>query len=330
MNAWPLGAAPIVFSLDAGADFLEQVAFHLGIATGAHEERHFEDGESKIRPLENVRGRDVYLVQSLHGEATESVNDKLVRLLIFIGALRDAGAGRISAVIPYLCYARKDRKTKSRDPLATRYIAQLLEAVGTDRVCVLDVHNLAAYQNAFRCQTDHLTAQKLLIEHFLPDLANAEICVASPDVGGVKRAELFREALSHRLQRPVGFAFMEKQRSSGVVSGELVVGEGAGRLVLMLDDMIVSCGTLVRETAIFRKAGATRVFAAASHGMFTASSAPAFSDAAIERVVVTNSVPLRLPAGFPVQKLTVVDIAPLLAAAIRALHGGGSIVELLE
>lgn len=319
-----------LFSLDAGADFLAQIARHLGVAPGRHEERHFEDGESKIRPLDNVRGRDIYLIQSLYSEAGESVNDKLVRLLIFIGGLRDAGAGRITALIPYLCYARKDRKTKARDPLATRYIAQLLEAVGTDRVCVLDVHNLAAYQNAFRCQTDHLTAQKLLIQHFLPELEKADICIASPDIGGVKRAELFRDALSRSLQRPIGFAFMEKQRSSGVVSGELVVGEVAGRIVLMVDDMIVSGGTLSRAATAFSKAGAQHVFAAASHAMFTESAAQALANSAIAKIAVTNSVPLHLPAGFPREKIAVVDIAPLLADAIRALHAGGSIVELLE
>ncbi|MBI4564151.1 MAG: ribose-phosphate pyrophosphokinase-like domain-containing protein, partial [Planctomycetes bacterium] len=134
----------ILFSLEP--EFGRGVAAALGVPLAAHEERDFEDGEHKMRPLENVRGRDVYVICTLYGDARHSVNDKLVRLLFFLGALRDASAGRLTAVVPYLCYARKDRKTKARDPVATRYVAGLFESVGTDRVLTLDVHNPAAYE----------------------------------------------------------------------------------------------------------------------------------------------------------------------------------------
>lgn len=146
----------MLFALDASRDFGEAVSRELGTALAAHEEREFEDGEHKSRPLVNVRGRDVYVMQSLYGDAKQSVNDKLCRLLFFLGALRDASAARVTAVVPYLGYARKDRKSKARDPVTTRYVATLFEAVGTDCVVTLDVHNLAAYQNAFRCRTEHL------------------------------------------------------------------------------------------------------------------------------------------------------------------------------
>ena len=119
-----------------------------------------ELGEHKSRSLETVRGRDVYVIHSLYGEPSQSVNDKLVRLLFFIGSLKDASAARVTAAIPYLCYARKDRRTKPRDPLALRYLASALEAVGTDHVVTIDVHNVAAYENAFRISTDHLEARK--------------------------------------------------------------------------------------------------------------------------------------------------------------------------
>ena len=144
------------FELNASRELGERVARALGSPLTPHEEREFEDGEHKARPLESVRGRDVYVLVSLYGDARQSVNDKLVRLLFFLGALRDASAGRITAVIPYLCYARKDRRSKSRDPVATRYVAGLLETVGADRVVTLDVHNLAAYENAFRIRAEHL------------------------------------------------------------------------------------------------------------------------------------------------------------------------------
>ncbi|HID67352.1 MAG TPA: ribose-phosphate pyrophosphokinase, partial [Roseibacterium sp.] len=150
-----------IFALNSSRDFGERVAKAMGQPLAEHEEREFEDGEHKLRPLENVRSKDVFVIAALYGDAEQTVNDKLVRLLFFIGALKDASAQRVTAVIPYLCYARKDSKTKSRDPVITRYVASLLEAVGVDRVVTMDVHNLAAYQNAFRCHSDHLQAKTL-------------------------------------------------------------------------------------------------------------------------------------------------------------------------
>ena len=169
-----------LFSLNTSRDFGEKVAKHLGIALSAHEERDFEDGEHKVRPLMNVRGQDVFVIQSLYGEPGASVNDKLCRLLFFIGALKDASAERVTAVVPYLCYARKDRQTKSRDPVTTRYIAHLFEAMRCDRVVTLDVHNLAAFQNAFRCPTEHLEGKNIFVQHFAPLVHNDETVVVDP------------------------------------------------------------------------------------------------------------------------------------------------------
>ena len=139
----------------------------LGISLSNHEEREFEDGEHKIRSLVNVRNQNVFVIQSLYGESNLSVNDKLCRLLFFIGSLRDAAAKSITVITPYLCYARKDRKTKSRDPITTKYLAQLFEAVGTDLLVTIDVHNLQAFQNSFRCKTEHLEAKNLFVDFFL-------------------------------------------------------------------------------------------------------------------------------------------------------------------
>ena len=218
-----------LFALNASRDFGLRVAGELGAPLARHEEREFEDGEHKARPLESVRERDVYVVHSLYADERNSVNDKLVRLLFFVGALRDASARRVTAVIPYLCYARKDRRSKPRDPVSTRYVASLLEAVGADRVVTLDVHNLAAYENAFRIQAEHLEARNLFADSFGPMVGAGEVAVVSPDIGGVKRAEAFREALERRLGRPLGRAFMEKSRSEGVVSGDTLVGDEIGR-----------------------------------------------------------------------------------------------------
>ncbi len=318
-----------LFALNASREFGQRVAEALGVPLSAHEEREFEDGEHKARALKSVRGRDLYVLQSLYGDSSQSANDKLVRLLFFIGALRDATAGRITAVLPYLCYARKDRRTKSRDPVSTRYVAAVLEAVGADHVVTLDVHNLAAYENSFRIPADHLEAKKLFVDYFSSIVAGDEVAVVSPDVGGVKRAEAFREALEGRLGRPVSRAFMEKQRSSGVVSGDRLVGEVAGRTVIIIDDLISSGTTLARAAAAC--GGARRIYAAASHGLFAQKAGEVLGASPISEIVVTDTVPpFRLEAAAARDKLRMLGTAPLFAEAIRRMHSGGSIVELLN
>lgn len=319
----------MLFALDASRPFGETVAGALGIALAAHEERTFEDGEHKARPLVSVRGRDVFVVHSLHGDAQQSANDKLVRLLFFVGALKDASARAVTAVVPYLAYARKDRRTKARDPVSTRYAAQLFEAVGTDRLVTLDVHNLAAYQNAFRCPAEHLAAASLFVAHFTRAIADDDVAVVSPDAGGVKRAEAFRQRLAAALGRSVGTGFVEKHRSSGVVSGDAFVGDVAGKTAIIIDDLISGGTTLARAAAACGRAGARRVFAAASHGVFAPAAGATLGESAIEQVVVTDSIPAtRVTDARLAHKLVRLSVAPLFAEAIRRLHEGGSLVEL--
>ncbi len=319
-----------LFALDASRDFGAKVAQALGLPLAPHEERAFEDGEHKSRSLVNVRGRDVFVVQSLYGDARESANDKLCRLLFFVGALKDAAAARVTALVPYLCYARKDQKTKPRDPVTTRYVAALFEAVGADRIVTIDVHNLAAYQNAFRCATDHLEAKGLFVEYLRPRLRDAAAVVVSPDIGGVKRAERFRIALVGALGRDVPLAIMEKERSAGVVTGQALVGDVAGRVAVVIDDLISTGTTLARVAAACRSRGATRVVAAATHGIFSEDANARLAEPALAEVVVTDTVqPFRLTEPAARQKLVVLETAPLFAAAARRIHEGGSIVELL-
>jgi ribose-phosphate pyrophosphokinase len=320
----------MLFALDASRDFGEAVSCELGTALAAHEEREFEDGEHKSRPLVNVRGRDVYVLQSLYGDATQSVNDKLCRLLFFLGALRDASAARLTAVVPYLGYARKDRRSKARDPVTTRYVATLFEAVGTDCVVTLDVHNLAAYQNAFRCRTEHLEANPLFVEHLLPLLRDVEVVVVSPDAGGIKRADAFRQRLGAALNRPVAAAFAEKYRSSGVISGEALVGDVEGKVAVIVDDLISAGNTIARAAVACRRRGATRVFGVASHGVFAEAANTVLGESDLESVVVTDTIPpLRVTDPRLKSRLRQVSAAPLFAEAIRRLHAGGSIVELV-
>jgi len=319
-----------LFALEASRALGEGVARSLGIGLDEHEEREFDDGEHKARPLVNVRGRDVFVIHSLYGERHVSVNDKLCRLLFMLGAIRDAGAARTTAVVPYLCYARKDKRTKAYDPVTTRYVAALFEAVGVDRVVTLEVHNPAAFENAFRCGTDHLRGGPLLRRHFQPDPTGTEVTVVSPDVGGIKRAEGFREALEKQLKRPVGKAFMEKKRSAGVVSGDRLVGDVQGSKVLILDDLIGTGTTIRRAVHACVDAGAVEIVAVATHGLFLEGAAEVVADPALERIVVTNTVPpFRLPPELVKRKVEVLDVSGLLAEAVRRIHDSESLVDLM-
>lgn len=319
-----------VFALGSSEPFGEAVAGAMRLSLAPHEERDFEDGEHKMRPLESVRGDDVYVIASLHGEPKQSPNDKLVKLVFFLGALRDAGAGRVTAVVPYLCYARKDRKTQTRDPVTTRYLAGLFEAVGVDRVVGLDVHNLQAFQNSFRCRTEHLEARKLFLEHLLPLVGSDELVVISPDAGAMKRADELRNALARRLGREVPVAFLEKERARGVVRGGTLVGDVKGRVAVVIDDLVATGTTLVRAATACRELGATRVHAVATHGIFVGAAATALADPALESLAVTNSVPpFRLDGWAHRKKLAVLDATGLVAEAIARLHSNGSLVELL-
>jgi ribose-phosphate pyrophosphokinase len=321
----------VLFALNATRELGLRVAGGLGIELSAHEERDFEDGEHKARPLVSVRRRSCYVVQSLHGGPEESANDKLCRLLFFLGALRDASAASVTAVVPYLCYARKDRKTKPRDPVTTRYVAALFEAVGVDRVVTLDVHNLAAFQNSFRCRTDHLLALPLFVEHFTPIARDQPVVVVSPDIGGAKRARGFGEALERAVEREVATAFVEKHRSGGVVTGGAFAGEVKDRVAIIIDDLISSGGTILRAARACRDLGARKVYTAATHGLFVDNAGEVIADDALEQVVVTDSVPpFRLDPAVMRDKLVVLDSAPLFAEAIRRIDEGGSITELVE
>jgi ribose-phosphate pyrophosphokinase len=318
-----------LFALRATDSLGKEIAEALDQPLASHEEREFEDGEHKARPLDNVRGADVYVVQSLHGGPTETANDKLCRLLFFIGAVKDAGAARVTALVPYLCYARKDRRTKPGDPVTNRYVAAFFEAVGTDAVVTLEVHNPAAFENAFRRPTIALTATPLFVDYGRA-LSAENLCVISPDPGGVKRAELFREALEIAIDKPVGKGFADKHRSAGVVTGDLFVGDVAGATALIVDDLISTGGTLLRAARAARKAGATRVIALVTHGLFMPGAAEILADPAIDRLVVTDTIPpFRLDVTAPRDKIDTVRAAPLFAAAIHRLHDRQTLTDLL-
>lgn len=307
-----------LFAPKTTKSFGETVARALGQTLGSLVEQEFEDGEHKLQVAEDVRGHDVYAIQSLYAEPGQSVNDKLVRLLFLIGALQAGGARRVTAVIPYLAYARQDSQTKPGEPVGTLQVAKMLEAAGVDAVVTLDVHNLAAYQNAFRCKTWHLDTRELFVDHILGTFAGENLVVASPDVGGIKRAQLFLDTLAARTEHPVGFAFMEKRRNGGVLSGSAVVGEVAGATAIIFDDMIASGGTMARAADAFQAHGASRVLCMAAHGLFVGGAPELLGRGGIDRFVVTDTVaPFRSPADLIAARIEVVSAAQLFADAIR-------------
>jgi ribose-phosphate pyrophosphokinase len=311
--------SPLLFTLEVSRQFAEQLAQRLGLPLAPHEERSFEDGEHKLMPLVDPGGRDVVLIGSLFADGQCGVDEKLCRFLFFAACLRDAGAASITALVPYLPYARKDRRTKPFEPVSSRYVAELLEASGVDRVIGLDVHNQAAFENAFRVPVVHLEATALFVEHFGRLVGAAEVAVVSPDAGGAKRAEHVRQALAGALGRPVGVVFLEKRRSDDAVSGEAVVGDINDRVAIVVDDLVSTGTTLERAAQACAARGASRVFAAATHGLFVPGAERVIANPVFAGVVITNSVPpWRLDEALR-RRLTVLDATALFAGALRRI-----------
>ena len=310
----------LLFAPAHSAAFARLIAHELGVELSPSEEREFEGGEHKMRPLVGVQREDVFVVQSLCGDARASANDKLCRLLFFIAALKDAGARRVTACVPYLAYSRKDRRTQPGDPVTTKYVAAMFAAAGVDSLIVIDVHNEAAFDNAFTCPTIRLEAAEVFVERLRPSMAQRSIVIASPDIGGVKRAQEIRERLAASGDREIGFAFVEKRRAAGVVSGELLVGQVAGSDVLFYDDMISSGTTLLRAVQAARRAGAANVHVAAAHAAFQPAAARLFDEDGPNSVLVSDSIALAAPFdSIAPARLTVCSVAPLFARAIAEL-----------
>ncbi|WED44018.1 ribose-phosphate diphosphokinase [Legionella cardiaca] len=322
-----------LFALDGSLEWGKKIATHLNLfELSSHEEKEFEDGEHNVRPLDNVRGREVFIVQSLFSDNSQSINDKLCRLLFFIGALKDASAKQITVVAPYFAYARKDRRTQPRDSLTLRYVAQLLETIGTDRVLTLDIHNLAAFQNAFRIPTEHLEGRVLFAPYLASIIKDEEITILSPDAGGIKRAEHLRDTLSRLLHREIGKAVLDKERNLEIVSSsQEIIGEIQHKVVVIIDDIISTGNTIKLAIDALHKKGVKRIFVCSSHGIFVGQANEIIANPQIEKLIITNSIPpFRLQKKLLKEKVIVLDASFLFAQAIKQIHENGSIVDLLK
>jgi len=332
-----------LFALNASVPYANTIAEQLGIKVVDHHEPFFEDGEAYCRASDgaegNVRGHDVYVVSSLFADDTESVNDKLVKLLILCGSLRQASAYSITAVIPHLAYARQDQKDKSRAPVTTKLLACVLESVGVKRFLFVDVHNVAAEQNAFDISSniDILECKNLHAAWCAENLQGntKRVAVLSPDTGGLKRADLFRKALAKALgmkpaQIDVVIYDKIRDKDTGKVNGGRIIGDVKDSLVIAVDDMISTGGTIAQACQAVVKYGGQVFAVCATHGLFVGEDANTNLEKIDAHLVVCDTVSAYRLNEKNKSKLHVISTAKLVADAIRRIHSGtGSISELL-
>ncbi len=308
-------SSPQVFSGNANPDLAKEIAHYTGVSLGEATVNSFPDGETFVKINENIRGRDVFIVQP----TAPPTNQNLMELLIMIDAARRASASRITAVMPFYGYARQDRKDQPRVPITAKLVANLLVAAGANRVLTLDLH-AQQIQGFFDIPVDHLYAAPI-IYRYLASLHLNNPIIVSPDVGGMKMAAAYSQMLN------TGLAIVAKRRTSATsVESQYLVGEVEGRDVILVDDLTETAGTLTAASRLLRQHGAKRIIAAVSHAVLTELGQRRLADQdLIDELVTTNSVIVPPISNF---KLTVLSVAPLLGEAIKRVHGGESVSSL--
>ncbi len=310
-----------IFAGRYGQTFGTKVARHLGIALGKSTSDPFPDGEILVKIDEDVRGRDCFVVQS----TCIPVNDNLMELLIFIDSLKRASAKRITAVIPYYGYARQDRKDEGRTPITAKLVANLITEAGADRVLTLDLH-AAQIQGFFDIPVDHLNAVPVFM-HYFTEIRESlgDLVLVSPDIGNVKVANMYADMLDGDL------AIIDKRRQSGseVVAAN-IVGDVQNKTVLMMDDMISTAGTICKAAALVMDRGAKRVIVGATHGVLVGLASERLAEAPIEKVILTDSIPLGDRCK-PIQsKLVELSVSGLIGETLRRIHLDQSISALFR
>ena len=305
-----------IFSGTANLPLAKNICKHLGVPLGQAKLGRFSDGEIHFQILENVRGADVFVVQP----CCYPVDNHLLELLLMIDAFKRASAWRITAVLPYYCYARQDRKDKPRVPISAKLVADLLETAGASRALTLDLH-APQIQGYFDVPVDHLFGSPVLVDYF-QSLKLPNVTVVSPDAGGVERARFFAKKMDAPL------AIVDKRRVDVDVSEVMnLIGDVRGRTALIIDDIIDTAGTLVKTADALIREGASQVYAACTHAVLSGPAVERIEKSAIKQVLATDSVPLTEAAG-KTGKIKVLSVADLLARGIRSIHEETSISEL--
>jgi ribose-phosphate pyrophosphokinase len=305
-----------IFSGTANLPLAENICRHLDVPLGLAKLGRFSDGEIYFQILENVRGADVFVVQP----CCHPVDNHLLELLLMIDAFKRASAWRITAVLPYYCYARQDRKDKPRVPISAKLVADLLETAGASRALTLDLH-APQIQGYFDVPVDHLFGSPVLVDHFR-QLKLPNVTVVSPDAGGVERARFFAKKMDAPL------AIVDKRRVDVDVSEVMnLIGDVRGRTALIIDDIIDTAGTLVKTADALIREGASDVYAACTHAVLSGPAVERIEKSRIKQVLATDSVPIT-EAALKMGKIKVLSVADLLARGIRSIHEETSISEL--
>lgn len=305
-----------VFSGSANRDLAQKICDYIGVPLGQAVISSFPDGETYIKIEENIRGRDVFIVQP----TSPPTNQHLMELLIMVDAARRASADRITAVIPFFGYARQDRKDKPRVPITAKLVANLLVAAGVQRVLTMDLH-AQQVQGFFDIPVDHLYSMPVLIKHLRQRLTRKTV-VVSPDVGGLKMASAYAQALDASL------AIVAKQRRSATeTKAQYLIGDVEGCDVLMVDDITETAGTLTSAAELLKQNGALKVYAGVAHAVLVEMAISRLQNSQLEELITTDSTPVRTVDGFPV---TVLSVSELLGEGIQRIHKDESVSSLFK
>jgi len=305
-----------VFAGNANPELAQEIADHLGMALGEVEVDRFSNGEIRVLINESVRGTDVFIIQP----TCTPVNDSLMELLIMIDAFKRASAGRVTAVIPFYGYARQDRKTRGREPITAKLVANLITTAGADRVLTVDLH-AGQIQGFFDIPVDHLSSVPLLAEYLRGRGLGDNLIVVSPDPGGVPRAR----DLARHLKAPIGI--IDKRRPAPNVSEVLnVIGEVEGRTAILVDDIIDTAGSITQGAQALKDLGACNIYACATHPVLSGPAWERLNNSPIEELIVTNTIPVNGKR----EKLTVLSMAHLLGEAILRIHQDLSVSKLFD
>lgn len=306
-----------IFSGNSNRPLAEAIGASLGVAMGAAEIGRFSDGEVQVEITENVRGRDVFVIQS----TCTPTNDNIMELLLMLDAFKRASAKRLTAVIPYYGYARQDRKVAPRVPISAKLIADLITTAGASRVLTVDLH-AGQIQGFFDVPVDNVYATPVLLQYIRDRVGSSEITVIAPDAGGVERARAFAKRLDANL------AIIDKRRARpGVVAEMQIIGEVDERPAVIVDDMVDTAGTLCAAAEAVRAAGAPMVLACVTHAVLSGEAVSRIATSALDEIVVTDTIPLHDRAR-ECPKIRVESVAELLAEAIRRTHNEDSISSL--
>jgi len=308
-----------VIAGNSNPEFARAVAAHLDVELGRRVLRRFADGEVYAEILDNIRGRDVFLVQS----TCTPVNEHLMELLVLMDAVKRASADRVTVVLPYFGYGRQDRKVSGRTPISAKLVADLLQTAGADRILSMDLH-AGQIQGFFNIPVDNLYSTPALIEHVRRVTMGRDTVIVSPDAGGVGRARAFAKDMGAPL------AVIDKRRDRPNEVAEMhIIGDVAGKLAVIVDDMVDTAGTLTRAATALRDAGATAVTAVATHPVLSPPAVERIDNSVLEQLIVSNSIPLR-PDAAASKRIEVVSVSNLLGEAIRRIHTGDSVSSLFE